>query len=139
MPKIKSPIAYGKTWLKWWTVIQPDWRDVGSWPFPQDAEEIEGWGKLLYGGKDGIFVVVMSLGWWTHAEKPSGDSILDDAIDDVSWVLRYLTSSLSSPAITTRPASSTTTTRSPSPSDTPTPAARRGGGPVKVGRPKKRG
>ena len=55
--------------------------------------------KLSGGGKDGIFLIVMSIGWWAHAHDRAVDSKLDAAIGDVSWVIKQLVASLSARAV----------------------------------------
>ena len=98
MPKIASIKDFEDQWVQWWTAAQPEWRSTESWPFPKG--EVEGeWGRLLSGGKDGLFLVVMSLGWWAHARDPTEDSVFVAAIGDVSWVMQQLITSLSARAI----------------------------------------
>ena len=65
-----------------------------SWPFSQDEAVIRDWGQLSLGSKDGLFLVVMTLAWWVHAQDPVVDSKLYDAISDVSWVMNHLITSL---------------------------------------------
>jgi len=104
IPEIKSLENYERVWFKWWTAMQPEWRDVDSWPFSQDEGDINDWGNLIHGGKDGLYVVVVSLAWWVHARDPVKESLLDDAIADVSWVLDQLVSSLLSSTTTAKSA-----------------------------------
>jgi hypothetical protein len=99
--------------VQWWSAAQPEWRDTSSWPFLRD-QAAEDWGGLALGGKDSLFVVVITLGWWVHARDPAADSKVDDAISDVSWVMKNLVSSLAADAIT----------RSPSPNSPATPSQR---------------
>jgi len=95
VPSITSLDTYQAHWIAWWTALQPKWRDVGSWPFPQDPSTDDPWDELLIGGKDGLFVVVMALAWWCikHAAEDE-PSQLKAAILDVSWVLSNLISAL---------------------------------------------
>ena len=83
MPKIASIENFEDLWVQWWATAQPEWRDTKNWPFSQ--YEISGdWGtKLSGGGKDGIFLVVMSIRWWAHAQDRAMDSKLNAAIGDV--------------------------------------------------------
>jgi len=53
------------------------------------------WGDLANGGKDGLFLAVVSLGWWLLARDPSEDSMVDEGIEDVTWVINNLVSVLS--------------------------------------------
>ena len=62
------------------------------------------WGCLPDGGKDGLFLIVVSLGWWIGGQHPSMESKVWDAIEDVTWVIGRLISclaadDLSSPVI----------------------------------------
>jgi len=96
-PVIDDPDAYGKQWVEWWKKVQPDWRDVEDWPDqPFDVGEKD-WGSLPNGGKDGLFVAMVSLGWWILAQDPASSlsKFLIDAIEDVTWVVNQLITSLS--------------------------------------------
>jgi len=95
LPSIPSLPNYEKFWICWWSSLQPDWRCIGDWPLACDAGGT--WDKLLIGGKDGLFIVVMTLAWWITEYTNSGgeDSELEEAIKDVSWVLSNLVSVLS--------------------------------------------
>ena len=104
----------------------------------EDVVGQQDWGDLPNGGKDGLFLVVVSLGWWIHAQDATKDSKVDDAIVDVTWVLVSLLS-----ADATNPDSdsdsdsdsgSALDSRVPS---SPTQSVKRAR-PVKVGRPSKR-
>ena len=96
MPMIESVEEYGDQWVKWWTAAQPEWRRAEGWPFPRDDDtDVGDWGQLFAGGKDGLFIVVMSLSWWAHTRDPDVDSGIDDAVHDVSWVIKHLITSLS--------------------------------------------
>ena len=95
IPEIESVKTYEDEWVTWWTAAQPEWRETEHWPFPQCELAEEDWGDLFSSGKDGLFIVVMSLSWWIHARDPAVDSKVDDAISDVFWVLESLIASLS--------------------------------------------
>jgi len=80
---------------------------VGGWPFPQGPPTDDLWDDLLVGGKDGLFVVVMTLAWWSIKYEDTEDepSQLKAAILDVSWVLSNILSALKTKDYTSRPAS----------------------------------
>jgi hypothetical protein len=122
MPKITSIDEFKHQWIQWWTAAQPKWRNTEHWPFPQDKVE-DHWGGLSSGGKDGLFLVVMSLGWWVHAQDSAMDITLDAAICDVSWVLKHLVTSLSASAVTSSSIRDVPVTFN-SPTDTPVASAR---------------
>jgi hypothetical protein len=89
--------------VEWWSSAQPKWRKA-KWPFVQEDSTGRDWGKFVGCGKDGIFLIVVSLAWWVYAsEGPSQGSKLDDAITDVAWVLGNLVSLLSADAIAPDP------------------------------------
>lgn len=133
MPEILSLDRYQEMWIRWWTSLQPSWRCAGdirkcSWPLPREPPSVHGplWDKLLAGGKDGLFIVVMSLSWWVikHGRDSGKDSQLEEALVDVSWVLANMVSVLSSPALEDMPTAS--------------PSSHSNRSAVKVGPPKKR-
>ena len=92
IPPIESVQLFEDEWVGWWSVIQPPWRDTEAWPFVQEGDAGKDWGDLAKGGKDGLFLVVVSLGWWIHTRDPSKDSKVNDAIIDVTWVINNLVS-----------------------------------------------
>jgi hypothetical protein len=96
VPQITSLHTYEQLWIGWWVSLQPDWRK-GSWPLPRDSPADGSWDKLFVGGKDGLFIVLMTLSWWIteHTKGEAEDSELDEAITDVSWVFSNLVSALS--------------------------------------------
>ena len=95
MPKIRSVEEFQEMWVKWWAAAQLGWRNTGSWPLSRDESPVQDWGQLSLGGKDGLFLVIISLAWWIHAQYLNTDSKLDDALDNVSWVMNRLITSLS--------------------------------------------
>ena len=52
------------------------------------------WGCLPDGGKDGLFLIVVSLGWWIGGQHRSMESKVWDTIEDVTWVIGRLISCL---------------------------------------------
>ena len=56
---------------------------MSCWPVLRSKSKVGTWNDLLIGGKDGIFVVVMTLSWWIHKKKDKG-SKLTEAMTDVS-------------------------------------------------------
>ena len=101
VPEILSLAHYREMWIRWWKSLQPTWRcpdDISEcpWPLPRKLPSDHGmlWEKLLAGGKDGLFVVVMSLSWWILKCPQDGEEIseLEKALVDVSWVLANMLS-----------------------------------------------
>ena len=98
LPTIKSVQEFEQKWIQWWTAAQPHWRVTQDWPFEKGDVAGEDWGDLLEGGKDGIYLFIVSLAWWIHARDPAEESRVDEAIGDVSWVLQNLLYRLSAAA-----------------------------------------
>ncbi|KIJ91185.1 hypothetical protein K443DRAFT_135548 [Laccaria amethystina LaAM-08-1] len=92
VPPVK-PAQFGKQFLEWWTVIQPDWRkdDIeGSLMFFRDVPIGETWQGMRKGGTAGIYIVVMALSWWIKAQKGKRDVVAWSTIDDLLWVIQQL-------------------------------------------------
>lgn len=120
IPTISSIGAFETSWIKWWKAVQPQWRDTQNWPFEKDDATGKDWGNIPNGGKDGIFVIVISLAWWVSAPGSSGGSKLNEALDNVTWVIncliRYLSTNATasdSPPATTPESPPATTPESP--------------------------
>ncbi|KAI0757900.1 hypothetical protein BC629DRAFT_1263906, partial [Irpex lacteus] len=64
-PEIDDAAQYGEAWKSWWQQLQPEWRGT-TWPPSQvlAAEPSSDWATLNRGGCNGVFMVVLSLGWW---------------------------------------------------------------------------
>ena len=125
---VKSVKSFEDKWIQWWSVIQPEWRETRNWPFAQEDSTGKDWGDLPRGGKDGLYIVVVSLGWWIRARDPLEDSKVDGIITDVAWVIDSLISLLSTDT------TDTDSTPEPPPATPP----RKRSGSVKVGPPRKR-
>ena len=90
LPHIESVQEFENEWVQWWSEIQPEWRDTKDWPFAQEDAVGRCWGHLPKGGKYGLFLIVISLGWWIDVRDPLEASKVDAAVADVSWVLKNL-------------------------------------------------
>ena len=115
--------------MQWWSAIQPHWRDTGEWPWVKEDAAGRDWGHLVDGGKDGLFLVVVSLGWWIHARDLSEESKVDDAVMDVVWVLDNIISLLAADAATSDSVSDSSVSSRPRQKRTKS---------VKIGPPSKR-
>ena len=111
VPVISSVEEFETKWVEWWTAGQPQWRDIQTWPFAKREVHGNDWGHLLEGGKDGMFLVIVSLAWWVCAQGLLEKSRLDDAIEDVTWVLGCLITHLSADATTSDPPATPSPTR----------------------------
>jgi len=86
-PKVQ-PDKYGKSFMKWWTSLQPTWRKMVDGTLTKDVPVDEKWGALMKGGTTGIYTVVIGLSWWIKAldtVEDGGDASV--AVRDVTWVL----------------------------------------------------
>lgn len=117
IPQIEDIDTFEETWVAWWLAAQPQWRQTRGRSYERTDTAERDWGHLLDGGKDGIFLAVISLGWWVQARAryPPMNSKIDTAIADVTWVLDNVVSALSASAIA----------GSESPPNTPPPASRK--------------
>ena len=105
---VSDAVAYAEDWKAWWINCQPSARAEAPWPFPHEPKAGTQWGRLLNGGKHGIFLFVMALSWWAKSLDPTvGSPDLATAVRDLDWVVRQLTEDLTilppSPAFTPTP------------------------------------
>jgi len=95
---IADTAAYAEAWMGWWTDCQPAGRAMASWPFARELFSSTQWGRLLNGGKNGIFLFIMALSWWAKSLGLAGSSPdLIGAVADVEWVLHQLLDALTPP------------------------------------------
>lgn len=84
--------------MGWWTSCQPPDRATTSWPFSREPLSSAQWGRLLNGGKYGIFLFVVALSWWAKSLDPTTNSPdFAEAVADIEWVLGQLTDALTAP------------------------------------------
>ena len=97
---VVAPDDFSVRWRAWWISLQPLCRrstDV-IWPLLRVIpEDVTDWDTVRKGGPGGIFLAVMGLAWWLSAVTEAGGSMQDvyDAISDVAWVCRSVTTSVS--------------------------------------------
>ncbi|EIW56589.1 uncharacterized protein TRAVEDRAFT_81082, partial [Trametes versicolor FP-101664 SS1] len=85
-PIIKNESAYMTSWWKWWSGIQPEWRRQAGQGRPAIGGDGD-WECLTNPGKNGMFIVLISLVWW---REQATAQTLDDwaaAVADVEWVI----------------------------------------------------
>ena len=81
---------FGAAVIKWWITIQPTTRK--QWPPTYNALPDDfSFDYFNRGGPNGVFLVILCLGWWANALSADTD-ITDYALVlyDVSWVLGQL-------------------------------------------------
>ena len=98
IPPIK-PAVFGKRFVEWWTVIQPDWRkdEVATLVFFRNIPQGENWQGMRKGGTAGIYVVIMALSWWIKAQQAEPDAKAWSTFDNVLWVIQQLNQKAVSP------------------------------------------
>lgn len=96
-PKISNINAFGADWRSWWTGLQPEWRRKSrrgqdTWPLKcSPFPGVEDWPDLKLHGQRGVFLVVLSLGWWmTGLQSAKDRKHWQSALDDVLWVLQHI-------------------------------------------------
>ncbi|EMD31062.1 hypothetical protein CERSUDRAFT_78405 [Gelatoporia subvermispora B] len=87
-PMIKDAGETGCAFLKWWNVLQPPFRDTSQWPYPRYRDGESYWGLVAGGGKNGMFLVILYLWWWSQVTNtPDERGEFRAAVRDVKWVL----------------------------------------------------
>jgi hypothetical protein len=70
-PHIPSITRYGKSWLDWWSELQPSWRkppSPGSLPPSIYSGDLS---SLRVSGKNGMLIVLIGFVWWGRGGTPS--------------------------------------------------------------------
>ncbi|KAH7917656.1 hypothetical protein BV22DRAFT_990801, partial [Leucogyrophana mollusca] len=66
--KVADTLLYVKAWHTWWRTMQPTWRKTDTNPDSPlrqlDNQEFGGWSDICRGGKNGFFMVILSLVLW---------------------------------------------------------------------------
>ncbi|KAG1778661.1 hypothetical protein EV702DRAFT_1196173 [Suillus placidus] len=81
---------YAQQWFVWLASCQPDWRDKEAL-IQEDAHAVGDWLCLCHGGKNGFFMVLISLACWCEAIVDDADRVsFTKAMSDVAWVLSQM-------------------------------------------------
>jgi hypothetical protein len=91
-PPMDKSSEFGALWKGWWTVLQPEWRVVDSWPLAREGPVKEGWENLMKGGGNGFVLVILSLSWWMMKEKDETRAMVQSSVafEDVEWALQHM-------------------------------------------------
>jgi hypothetical protein len=91
-PPMDKSSEFGALWKGWWTVLQPEWRVVDSWPLAREGPVKEGWENLMKGGGNGFVLVILSLSWWMMKEKDETRATVQSSVafEDVEWALQHM-------------------------------------------------
>ncbi|KAH6897790.1 hypothetical protein BKA70DRAFT_1438046 [Coprinopsis sp. MPI-PUGE-AT-0042] len=94
MPKeVAEASDFGPRVLAWWHSLQPAWRVPSSVSTPGVYKRDDGGSLdcLKKGGPNGIFLIVIAIGWWISAH---GDDEISasatEILEDVMWILSQL-------------------------------------------------
>lgn len=90
IPQLKLE-RFVPSWKSWWGDLQPKWR--GAWPHRRQVPPGETWAGCRRGGKNGFFIVLISLAWWSVAVETGTwqeKAAFADALEDVRWVASQL-------------------------------------------------
>jgi hypothetical protein len=84
--------VYADEWWAWWCGIQPGLRGTEPRSMSRKIEGDVGWGNVMKGGPNGIFVIMLALHWWRLGLDFDGHDTSDwtRAIEDVLWVFERL-------------------------------------------------
>lgn len=92
MPDVTDTVKeFGEAWWKWWIGLQPDWRE-GSELVMEPPEEFD-WGELEKGGPNGLFLLLLSLGWWgagAQGEAEEHAEACAQAYESFNWALSHI-------------------------------------------------
>jgi len=81
---------FGATVLEWWLTIQPTTRK--TWPPVYSPLTTDfSFEYFNCGGPNGVFLMILCLGWWANALEPGTDPTSFDLVTrDVCWVLEQV-------------------------------------------------
>ncbi|TDL14510.1 hypothetical protein BD410DRAFT_695413, partial [Rickenella mellea] len=67
IPEFNDITEFAAQWRKWWTRLQPAVRvssTSAGWPLLRPTIADIDWSRTRRGGRNGLFVVVLTLVWW---------------------------------------------------------------------------
>ena len=68
MPNVSDDLdQFAEMWNQWWHLLQLDWCCNGDGPLVEDFPDDSDVPELGKGGPNGIFLLILSLGWWGMA------------------------------------------------------------------------
>ncbi|KAF9513001.1 hypothetical protein BS47DRAFT_1273544, partial [Hydnum rufescens UP504] len=63
-----NPKVFGVQWWKWWSTLQPAWRNKSPDGIVLAGQNVvSDWTCLMLGRKNGILAIMISLQWWREA------------------------------------------------------------------------
>lgn len=94
--------SFADSWEEWYISLQPKWRipdsdgniDIESLIVdPPTDTQTSDWLALRKGSQNGIFLLILTLGWWGLGASDQGDKELTrwaSAFDDLRFVMEFL-------------------------------------------------
>ncbi|TDL14824.1 hypothetical protein BD410DRAFT_693441, partial [Rickenella mellea] len=67
IPAIRDVSVFANQWREWWIVLQPPERVPSTaerWPLLRPMHADLDWQRTLRGGRNGLFILVLTLVWW---------------------------------------------------------------------------
>lgn len=88
---------YGRKFKTWYGNVMPDWRSAADeWPLSRTMpEDGDVWGKVMKGGGNGFFLIVLGFVWWREIATSDGDKAdVQVGLKDLRWVLDKMNSAI---------------------------------------------
>lgn len=94
IPKISDVSVFANQWRQWWIVLQPPERVPATperWPLLRPTDNNLDWQRTLRGGRNGLFIVILTLVWWSAAVSTTTERHeFESALEDVDWVFEEM-------------------------------------------------
>lgn len=83
----------------WWVSLQPPARIPKDFDFISETSysrllrtdiDAGDWGELYRGSTNGLYRVIVCMGWWLEAAGKSLDPSFHELVEDVVWVIEIL-------------------------------------------------
>ncbi len=93
-PEMSDEVSFAEAWWKWWTELQPAWRDRSDDGRPVVGATVgDNWQTLARPGKNGMLITLLTLLWWKEVATQATEASWADAVKDVAWVMEQLAKS----------------------------------------------
>ncbi|KAF7984921.1 hypothetical protein HWV62_9823 [Athelia sp. TMB] len=94
MPDVTDRVdAFAKEWREWWDGLQP----MTAQPQSLDARDVAEYSELQKAGRNGIFLLLVSLVWWGGAVSDGGEEKMGawrESVEEFAAVVRFFNSHL---------------------------------------------
>ena len=93
-PEVGRPKEFASSWRKWYITMQDSERG-DKWPLAKDDDRTYNWTELTKGGRNGFFMLLLTLVWWQKALRtPAEHKEFDVVLDEVDWALTRIVAEL---------------------------------------------